>query len=137
MDKTHENAIKQLAAQVDETWNNGDAAQLASYWDQSGLNVSPMGEAFEGRPAIEANLGESLNGFLKGSKHEMKVDRVYSLNAQTAVADGSAKIFHVFGPDGTEMGPWVSNFTMICTKQEDGTWQIAQMRAYTFLPKQG
>ena len=60
-----------------------------------------------------------------------------SINAQTAVADGEAKIFHVFGPDGTEMGPWMSHFSMICAKQEDGTWQIAQMRAYTFLPKQG
>lgn len=137
MDKTYEYALKHLAAQVDEAWNSGDAEKLASYWEQNGLNVNPMGEAFEGRPAIAADVNQSISGFLKGSKHEIQVDRVYSISSQTAVADGWAKISNVFGPGGMEMGPWVSNFTMICTKQEDGTWQIAQMRAYTFLPKQG
>lgn len=137
MDNILENAIKQLATLVDEAWNNGDATKMASYWDQRGLNVSPMGDVFEGRPAIEANLGESLNGFMKGSKHELKVNHVYSINTRIAVADGESMISHVFGPDGVEMGPWVSNFTMICTRQEDGIWQIAQMRAYVFLSKQG
>lgn len=137
MDNRQENAIKQLATLIDEAWNNGDATKMASYWDQRGLNVSPMGDVFEGRPAIERDLGKSLNGFMKGSKHELKVNHVYSLNTQTAVADGEAMISHVFGPDGVEMGPWVSHFTMICTRQEDGSWQVAQMRAYVFLPKQG
>lgn len=137
MDKTYESALKQLAAQVDEAWNNSDATKLASYWEPNGLNVSPMGEAFEGRAAIAADVHESISGFLKGSKHELKIDHVYSINSQIAVADGEGKISHVFAADGTEMGPWISNFTMICSKQEDGTWKIAQMRAYTFLPKQG
>ncbi|SPF41739.1 hypothetical protein SBF1_2560013 [Candidatus Desulfosporosinus infrequens] len=48
MDETYENAIKQLAAQVDEAWNNGDAAKMASYWVQNGLNINPMGDVFEG-----------------------------------------------------------------------------------------
>lgn len=134
---TIEQAMKDVAARLDEAWNDGDATKLASYWTQDGLNINPMGEVFEGRPASEADLDQSLSFFLKGSKHEIQVDRVYSINAQTAVADGVGKIFHVFGPDGMERGPWVSNFSMICTTQADGTWQVAQMRAFTFLPKQG
>lgn len=31
MDKESENAIKQLAAQVDEAWNSGNAERMASY----------------------------------------------------------------------------------------------------------
>lgn len=92
---------------------------------------------FEGRSAIAADLASSLYGFLKGSKHELRVDRIYSINAETAVADGEARISSVFGPDGTEFEPLTSKFTMVCTRHEDGRWKIAQMRAYTFLPKQG
>jgi len=137
MDTTYQDAIKQLAANVDDAWNEGNVAKMAHYWSKDGLNVSPTGDTHEGRAAIEEDLGRSLNGFLKGSRHALKVDRIYTINPQTVVADGEAKIFSVIGPDGTEMGPWTSNFTMICLKTGDGPWQIAQMRAYTFLPKEG
>jgi uncharacterized protein (TIGR02246 family) len=76
MDKITENTIKHLAAQADEAWNTGDAPKMASYWGQNGLNVSPTGDAFESHQAIEADLERSLSGFLKGSKHELKVDHV-------------------------------------------------------------
>lgn len=133
----NEAAIKQLAHEVDAAYNDADPAKMASYWAENGLNVNPFGDRFEGRASIEADLRDGLNGFMKGSRHELTVSHVCSLDERTAVADGTATITGILGFDGTTMEPLTSDFSMICTRDDGGVWQISQMRAYTFIPKQG
>jgi uncharacterized protein (TIGR02246 family) len=130
-----EEEISQLAEDLDSAWNEDNAAKAASYWRADGLNISPMGDVFEGRPAIQADLEANLKGFLRGSKHALRIDRTTLISRDVAVADGTATISSVLGPDGNELGPWRSNFTMICVKQDGHTWAIAQMRAFTFLSR--
>jgi len=128
-------AIKQLAANVDAAFNAGDSTTMASYWVDDGLNVNPFGDAFRGRTAIASDLHESLTGFMKGSRHELAVTDVYRLNDDIAVADGVATITGVAGPDGHDFPPLTSNFTLICSKTTEGDWQVEQLRAYQFTPK--
>ncbi len=132
-----EAAIRQLADKVDAAYNDAEPAKMASYWTENGLNVNPFGDRFEGRPSIEADLRDGLNGFMKGSRHELTIIHVCSLDERTAVADGTATITGILGFDGTTMEPLTSDFSMICTRDDGGVWQIAQMRAYRFIPKQG
>jgi uncharacterized protein (TIGR02246 family) len=132
-----EAAIKHLARAVDDAHNDADPARMASYWTENGLNVNPFGDRLEGRANIEADLREGLDGFMKGSQHKLAVSHLASLNDQTAVADGTATITGILGFDGNTMDPLTSNFSMICTRDPDGDWHIAQMRAYRFIPKQG
>ena len=133
----NETAIKQLAHEVDAAYNDADPAKMASYWTENGLNVNPFGDRFEGRATIEADLRDGLSGFMKGSRHELAVSRVSSLDERTAVADGTVTITGILGFDGNTMEPLSSDFSMICTRDHDGGWQVAQMRAYRFIPKHG
>jgi uncharacterized protein (TIGR02246 family) len=131
-----ETAIKQLAHEVDAAYNDADPAKMASYWTENGLNVNPFGDRFEGRATIEADLRDGLSGFMKGSRHELTVSHVSSPDERTAVADGTVTITGILGFDGNMMEPLSSDFSMICTRDHDGGWEVAQMRAYRFIPKQ-
>jgi uncharacterized protein (TIGR02246 family) len=131
----HEGAIRELASAVDAAFNAGDSTTMASHWAEDGLNIDPFGDAFEGRVNIQNDLHESLNGFMKGSKHELAISKVYSVNEQVAVADGIATVAGIVFPGGHALEPFTSNFTMICSKSADGHWQIAQLRAYKFLSR--
>jgi uncharacterized protein (TIGR02246 family) len=132
-----EAAIKRLARAVDDAYNDADPARMAGYWTENGLNISPFGDRFQGRANIEADLREGLAGFMKGSQHKLAVNHVASLNDQTALADGTATITGIVGFDGKTMEPLVSDFSMICTRDQGDDWSIAQMRAYRFIPKGG
>jgi uncharacterized protein (TIGR02246 family) len=133
----NETAIKRLAHEVDAAYNDGDPARMAGYWKENGININPFGERFEGRANIEADLRDGLNGFMKGSQHQLTISRLSSLNEQTTVADGTVTITGIIGFDGNTMEPLTSNFSMICTRDHDGDWRIAQMRAYRYITKQG
>jgi uncharacterized protein (TIGR02246 family) len=129
-------AIRQLARDVDAAYNGADPARMAGYWTDDGLNVNPFGDRSEGRADIEADLRAALDGFMKGSRHELAVEHVASLDVRTAVADGTATISGIVGFDGETMEPQTSEFSMVCRREDSGRWQIAQMRAYRFLSKQ-
>jgi uncharacterized protein (TIGR02246 family) len=131
-----EAAIERLAHEVDAAYNDGDSARMASYWAENGININPFGDRFEGRANIQADLREGLNGFMKGSQHQLSISYVSSLNEQTAVADGTVTITDIIGFNGNTMEPLTSNFSMICTRDHDGDWRIAQMRAYRYIAKQ-
>src|SRR5262249_2984101 len=111
--------------------------QDGKHWTDNGLNINPFGDRFQGRTNIEADLREGLAGFMEGSQHKLAVSHVASLNQRTAVADGMAPITGIVGFNGKTMEPLASSFSMICTRDQDGHWHIAQMRAYRFIPKQG
>lgn len=136
MDKTIEEGIKVLASNVDAAYNAGDAVKMAGYWLPNGLNLNPFGDAFEGRPNIEADLANALDGFMKGTRHNLSVEKVYLIDDAVVVADGIATISGIINFDGSKMEPLTSNFSMICTKENSPNWQIVQMRAYRFIPKQ-
>ena len=130
-------AIKRLAQDVDDAYNDADPARMVGYWTENGININPFGDRFEGRTSIEADLRDGLNGFMKGSQHKLTVSFVSSVNEQTAVADGTATITGITGFDGNTIEPLTSNFSIICTRDHDGDWRIAQMRAYRYITKQG
>jgi uncharacterized protein (TIGR02246 family) len=132
-----EAALKHLAREVDGAYNDADPARMAGYWAEDGLNINPFGDRFEGRANIEADLREALDGFMKGSQHKLAVSHVAPLNEETAVADGTVTITGIVGFDGKTMEPLSSSFSMVCSRDQDGDWHIAQMRAYRFIPKQG
>jgi ketosteroid isomerase-like protein len=49
-----EAAIKRLAHDVDDADNDADPARMAGYRTDSGININPFGDRFEGRARIEA-----------------------------------------------------------------------------------
>lgn len=55
-----------------------------------GQRVNPDRSINQGRASIEGDLRAGLNGFMKGSRHELTVNHVCSLDERTAVVDGMA-----------------------------------------------
>jgi uncharacterized protein (TIGR02246 family) len=129
---TDEEAIRTLLARIDAAWNAGDAVAFAVNWTNDGTTISPLGALSEGRANIQADVGASLSGPLKGSRHRLDLVRAYWPKAGVAVADGDAEISNVTGPDGEVWPPLRAKFTSTCVKG-GSEWSIAHMRAYVFL----
>jgi len=125
-------SLTRLAQAVDAAYNDADAAKMADCWTENGLNVNPFGDRFEGRASIEADLREALNGFMKGTQHELTITDVACLDDQTASADGIATITGISGDPSEAL---TSDFSMVCSRDGDRGWRVAQMRAYRFIPK--
>jgi uncharacterized protein (TIGR02246 family) len=119
--------LEEITSQLDIAWNNGDAVSFANSWTENAINVSPMGEIIEGNKNIEKNMAMEFSGAMKGTTHKLIIEKAYSVSISVAIADGIAEV---------KMGdnePWKSQFTAIFSKDKNGNWKIAHMRAYVFL----
>jgi uncharacterized protein (TIGR02246 family) len=127
-EKPIEVELGQVTSQLDNAWNNGDAAAFANFWTENAINVSPMGEIMEGRKTIEQNMAMEFSGSMKDSTHKLIIKKVYSVSSTVAVADGIAEV--AVG----NYEPWTSMFTAVFSKNENNIWKVAHMRAYIFYP---
>jgi uncharacterized protein (TIGR02246 family) len=125
-------SLTALARAVDAAYNDADPVKMANCWTENGLNVNPFGDRFEGRTSIEADLRQALDGFMKGTTHKLPISEITRVDEQTAAADGIATITGLYGD---AMEALTSQFSMLCTRDANGRWKIAQMRAYQFLSK--
>ena len=51
-----ENAIRAAVESYVDAYNRGDARAVAAQWSETGEWISPSGQRFQGRPAIEKEL---------------------------------------------------------------------------------
>ena len=65
---SEENAIRAAVESYVAAYNRGDAKAVASHWSESGEWISPSGQRFQGRQAIEKEM-ESLFAENKGVTH--------------------------------------------------------------------
>ena len=65
-----ENAIRAAVESYVNAYNRGDAKAVAAHWSESGEWISPSGQRFQGRPAIEKEL-ENLFAENKGVRIEV------------------------------------------------------------------
>jgi uncharacterized protein (TIGR02246 family) len=119
--------LEEITSQLDTAWNNGDAAAFANLWSVDAINVSPTGEITEGIKEIETNMAIEFSTTMKGTTHKLIIANAYSVSPSVAVADGIAEV----AMENSE--PWKSQFTAVFSKDKNGNWKIAHMRAYVFL----
>jgi uncharacterized protein (TIGR02246 family) len=121
-------AIEEVTTKIDEAWDAGDARAFAANWTDDAIVVDPMGELTRGRAAIEKDMASQFAGPMKGTTHQLDVQRVHSVSPSVAVADGTAA---VKAPGNAE--PWTANFTAVFKQRPDGDWAVSDMRSYSFL----
>ena len=120
-----EAAIRRAVRTYVAAFNEGDAAATAAHWSDHGEWVSPSGEKFKGRRAIEA---EMAGYFAETPDRHIEVlnPTVRFLAPTVAIEEGSARVSRTGEP------PSETNYIAVHVKQ-NGTWKLESVRE-TALP---
>ena len=127
-----EAAIRSLEAAYDAAWNAADLAALTEPFTADATIVDPFGGVSAGRAEIGRLLATLLEGAGRGSTHAGAILGVRFVSDDVALADGEAVIEGLKEPGGGVVPPLVHRFTDVLVRQ-DGSWRIAQIRAYVFM----
>jgi uncharacterized protein (TIGR02246 family) len=118
--KGDESAILASVKSYVAAYNRGDAKAVADHWSDRGEWISPAGERFRGRKAIEDAL-TAMFAEHKGVHLEVPSPSVRLVTADVAVEEGRARVVRPGAP------PSESTYLAIHVKQE-GAWKLDSVR---------
>jgi len=121
-----ENAIRAAVASYVDAYNRGDAKAVAGHWSETAEWVSPSGERFQGREAIEREM-EVMFAENKGLKIEVLDPTVRLLTADAALEEGTVRVVRPGGP------PADSTYVAVHARK-NGQWKLESVRE-TSLPE--
>jgi uncharacterized protein (TIGR02246 family) len=115
-----EAAIRKTVDAYVAAFNGGDAAALAAYWCDDAEFISPAGEVFQGRKAIQ----EGFKGFFadkSGAKLEVAITSIRIDAANSAVEHGTSRV---------TVGDEVLSETQYAARYElhNGKWLLKSVR---------
>jgi uncharacterized protein (TIGR02246 family) len=87
MSTTDEAAIRQIAKEVNDALNRGDAKAYAAFYTQDADYVDSFGRASKGRANIEASFQALLTGPYKGAKFTTQIESIRFLTPSIALTD--------------------------------------------------
>jgi uncharacterized protein (TIGR02246 family) len=125
-DNPDEAAIRAAIDSYVAAYNRGDAKAVAEHWSDTGEWVSPSGERFKGKQAIEHEM-EGIFADSKGLKIEVIDPIVRLLSPDAAVEEGMVKVTRP-GDPATE-----STYMAVHAKK-NGQWKLEGVRE-TSLPE--
>lgn len=117
---SEEDAIRAAVESYVTAYNQGDAKAVASHWSESGSWLSPSGQRFEGRQAIEKEM-ESLFAENKGVRIEVIDPNVRLVSPDVALEEGTVRVIRPTEP------PSDSTYLAIHVKK-DGQWKLDSVR---------
>lgn len=101
-------------------YNRGDAKAVAAHWGESGQWVSPSGQRFQGREAIEKEM-QSLFKEEKGVHIEVANVSIRLISPDVALEEGTVRMIHPSEP------PSESTYLAVNVK-EGGQWKLSAVR---------
>jgi uncharacterized protein (TIGR02246 family) len=117
---SEENAIRATVESYVNAYNRGDAKAVAAHWSESGEWISPSGQRFQGRQAIEKEM-ESLFAENKGVRIEVINPSVRLVSPDVAMEEGTVRVIRPAEP------PSDSTYLAIHVKK-DGQWKLDSVR---------
>ena len=114
------NLIRQSSEAFVKAFDQGDAKAVAALWTEDGQLVDEAGQAFNGRPAIEAAYAKFFQEH-PGAKISVTVDAVRVLNDDAAIEEGRASL-----EPASAGAAGAAKYTAVHVK-EDGKWQMASV----------
>jgi uncharacterized protein (TIGR02246 family) len=117
---TEESAIRATIDSYVAAYNRGDAKAVAAHWAESGEWISPSGERFRGKRAIEKEM-ESLFREEKGAHIEVINPSVRMVSPEVAIEEGTVRVIHPSEP------PTESTYLAVDVK-EGGKWKLNTVR---------
>jgi uncharacterized protein (TIGR02246 family) len=113
-------AIRAAVKSYSAAYNRGDAKAVVAHWSDSGEWISPAGERFQGRPAIEKQL-QAMFAENKGVQIEVARPSIRVLSPEVAVEEGTVRVVRPGEP------PSDSTYLAIHVK-ENGQWKLNTVR---------
>jgi uncharacterized protein (TIGR02246 family) len=123
--KSDENAIRAAVDSYVSAYNRGDAKAVADHWSEDAEWVSPSGQRFQGRQAIQREM-EAMFAEDKGVKIEVIDPKVRMVIPNVALEEGTVRVVHPGEP------PSDSTYIAVHAKK-NGQWKLASVRE-TSLP---
>jgi uncharacterized protein (TIGR02246 family) len=115
-----ESAIRAAIDSYVAAYNRGDAKAVAALWAESGEWISPSGERFQGRQAIQKEM-ESLFREERGARIEVISPTIRFVSPDVAIEEGTVRVIHRSEP------PTESTY-MAVDVREGGKWKISTVR---------
>jgi len=113
-------AIRAAVNSYVEAYNRGDAKAVANLWAEDADWISPSGEHFQGREAIEREMGEMFED-AKGLKIEVLEPTVRLVAPDAAVEEGIVRV--------TRPGEPPSDATYLAVHvKKNGQWKLESVR---------
>lgn len=115
-----EQAIRAAVKSYVAAYNRGDAQAVAAHWGESGEWISPAGQRFQGREAIERAM-KALFAAGKGVRIEVLNPSIRKLSADVALEEGTVRVIRPAEP------PSDSSYLAIHVKA-GGQWKLDSVR---------
>lgn len=112
-------AIRETVESYVAAFNRGAAEDLAAHWAEDGQFITPAGETFQGRAAIQKGF-ETFFKENSGVRVEVRVKSI-RLRADTAIEEGATRVVR------QGQGPTESDYVATYVKQ-DGKWMLKSIR---------
>ena|SRR5437016_1040328 len=128
--------IKDRLDEFQAAWNKDDTKAMAAIWAEDGSLINPVGVIGNGRAEVEKIFVDEHTGRFKGSTYTTSDVKVQWVTPDVAVADITANIAGVHGPDGAAAPDYAHHVVWVLVKK-DGQWMAAAARPYQFSPKPG
>jgi uncharacterized protein (TIGR02246 family) len=119
-DSADVNAIRANIDAYVVAYNRGDAKAVAAYWSDSAEWISPSGERFEGKQAIEREL-QTLFAENKGVRIEVLRPSVRLISPDVAIEEGTVRVFRPDEPAND------STYLAVDVKK-NGQWKLDTVR---------
>jgi uncharacterized protein (TIGR02246 family) len=113
-------AVRAAVESYVAAYNRGDAKAVASHWSESGDWISPSGERFQGRRAIEKEMA-TLFAENKGVRIEVIDPSIRLVSPDVAMEEGTVRVLRPAEP------PSDSTYLAIHSKK-DGHWTLDSVR---------
>lgn len=118
--KSDEQAIRATVESYEAAYNRGDAKAVAAHWSDAGEWISPSGERFQGKQAIEKEM-QALFAANKGVRIEVMRPSIRVVSPDVAVEEGTVRVIRPAEP------PSDSNYIAVHVKK-GGQWKLDTVR---------
>lgn len=115
-----ETAIRAAVQSYVEAYNRGDAKAVAVHWGELAEWISPSGQRFRGRAAVEKEMG-ALFAANKGVRIEVTRPSIRFVSADVAVEEGTVRVIRPSQP------PSEATYLAVHVKK-GGQWKLDSVR---------
>jgi uncharacterized protein (TIGR02246 family) len=126
--------IKDRLDQFQTAWTHNDVGKMTSIWTEDGTLINPMGVVAKGREAMTKLFVDEHAQMFKDTTYTITDIQTQWVTDDVVIADVSAKISGMHGPDGAAAADLVHHVVWVFVKK-DGNWLAAAARPYQFSPK--
>jgi len=122
-----EKEIRAQYALFTDAWNRHDTEAIGKMWIPEGDHLEPDGRGMRGQSSVAALFKEQHATVFKKTKLTLKIDTVWLVTPDVALADGTYEIDGIVAPDGKPVPKRDGHLTSILVRK-DGKWMIAGSR---------